>query len=119
MARRGQAGGFVKGAGCRDIQTRMERARAIATLKAHEAELKQLGVQRLYLFGSTARDEARPESDVDLFFDYDRTTFSLFDLLDVKERASGLLGRTADNMIRDSLHERLRPDVESSAVRIF
>ncbi len=42
----------------------------MARLKEHEAELKQLGVEHLYLFGSTARDEAREDSDVDLFFDH-------------------------------------------------
>jgi predicted nucleotidyltransferase len=41
---------------------------AIARLKRHEAELKHLGVEHLYLFGSTSRDEARDDSDVDLFF---------------------------------------------------
>ena len=50
----------------------MKRATAIAALKAHEAELKRLGVQHLYLFGSTACGEAGEESDVDLFFDYER-----------------------------------------------
>jgi uncharacterized protein len=45
----------------------MRRSAAIARLKRHEAELKQLGVEHLYLFGSTARDEARHDSDVDLF----------------------------------------------------
>jgi hypothetical protein len=37
---------------------RVERDLVIVTLKAHEAELRKLGVQQLYLFGSTARDEA-------------------------------------------------------------
>lgn len=46
---------------------RMNRDTAIARLKEHEAELRRLGVQSLYVFGSTARDEAGPESDVDLF----------------------------------------------------
>jgi uncharacterized protein len=63
----------------------MDRAHAIARLQEHEAELKQLGVQHLYLFGSTARGEAREDSDVDLFFDYERGKFSLFDLMDVQE----------------------------------
>jgi uncharacterized protein len=36
-------------------------------LRAHEAELERLGVERLYLFGSTARGEATDDSDVDLF----------------------------------------------------
>jgi predicted nucleotidyltransferase len=48
--------------------TEMERSVAMARLKEHEAELKQLGIEHLYLFGSTARGDARPDSDVDLFF---------------------------------------------------
>ena len=40
----------------------MERSEAIHRLKRHEAELKQLGVEHLYLFGSTARGEARENS---------------------------------------------------------
>jgi uncharacterized protein len=45
----------------------MKRSAAIAKLKQHEAELKRLAVDRLYLFGFTARDEAKDDSDVDLF----------------------------------------------------
>ena len=97
----------------------MERSEAIARLKEHEAELKRLGVEHLYLFGSTARDEAREGSDVDLFFDYERGKFGLFDLMDVKERASGILGRKADIMTRDSLHKTLRHRIEATAVRVF
>ncbi len=48
----------------------MQREDVIARLKEHEAELRRLGVEHLYLFGSTARDEARDDSDVDLFFDH-------------------------------------------------
>ena len=36
-------------------------------LRAHEAELRAMGIERLDLFGSFARDEAGPESDVDLY----------------------------------------------------
>jgi hypothetical protein len=97
----------------------MQRGAAIATLKAHEAELKQLGVEHLYLFGSTARNEAREDSDVDLFFDYNKGKFGLFDLMDVKQRTSDILGRNADIMTRDSLHKTLRHRIESAAVRVF
>ena len=97
----------------------MDRDAAIAALKAHEAELKQLGVEALYLFGSTARGEAGEGSDVDLFFDYRRGEFGLFDLMEVKERASRILGRKADIMTRDSLHRTLRPRIEEAAVRVF
>lgn len=44
----------------------MQRTAVIATLKRHKAELNKLGIVRLSLFGSTARDEASRKSDVDL-----------------------------------------------------
>ena len=55
----------------------MTRDEAIARLKRSEADLKKAGVAHVYLFGSTARDEARPDSDVDLFFDYEPGTLGL------------------------------------------
>jgi predicted nucleotidyltransferase len=97
----------------------MERDAAITKLKEHEAELKQLGVQNLFLFGSTVRGEAGPDSDVDLFFDYERGKFGLFELMDVKEAATRILGRKADIMTRDSLHRVLRRRIEASAVQVF
>lgn len=97
----------------------MKRADAIARLKAHEAELKRLGVRELFLFGSTARDDAAPDSDVDLFFDYEKGRFGLFELMDVKEYAAHILGHKADVMTRDSLHKSLRPRIEASALRVF
>lgn len=97
----------------------MQRDQAIATLKAHEAELKQLGVRQLFLFGSTARGEASDASDVDLFFDYDEGKFGLFDLMDVQAYASRILGRRADVMTRDSIHKVLRQRIEASAQRVF
>ncbi len=97
----------------------MRRREAIARPKQHEAELKQLGVEHLYLFGSTARDEAGEDSDVDLFFDYQRGKFGLFELMGVKERAAAILGRKADIMTRDSLHKALRQRIEASALKVF
>jgi len=97
----------------------MRPSEAVARLRQHETELKELGVRRLYLFGSTARDEARPDSDVDLFFDYDRGHFGAFDLMEVMERASGILGCKTDITTRDSLHKLLRHRIEAMAVRVF
>jgi hypothetical protein len=92
---------------------------AIAKLKQHETELRRLGVERLYLFGSTARGEAREDSDVDLFFDYERGKLGLFELMDVREETSRILGRKADIMTRDSLHRVLRSRIEASALQVF
>jgi uncharacterized protein len=97
----------------------MTRNEAILLLQKHEADLKRLGVEQLYLFGSTARDEASEASDVDLFFDHEKGKLGLFELMDVKERAASILGRKTDIMTRNSLHPRLRQRIEETAVRVF
>lgn len=97
----------------------MDRDHVIETLRAHEADLHRAGVARLYLFGSVSRGEARPDSDVDLFFDTDNPRFSLIELVDVQEKVSGILGTDADVMTRASLHPMLRPHIEAEALRVF
>ena len=97
----------------------MEPAEAIRLLQHHEADLKQLGVEHLYLFGSTARGEAHTSSDVDLFFDYVKGAFGLFELMDVKDYVARILERKIDVMTRDSLHKLLRPAIEASAMQVF
>jgi hypothetical protein len=97
----------------------MDRDTAIARLKAHEAELKQLGVEHLYLFGSTVRGDARADTDVDLFFDHPVGSLGLYELMDVKEAATRILGRKADIMTRRSLHRVLRETIEASAQQVF
>jgi predicted nucleotidyltransferase len=91
----------------------------VSKLRQHEAELRRLGIRHLYLFGSTARGNARADSDIDLFFDYERGKLGLFELMDIKEQASRILGRKADIMTRDSLHKVLRPGIEASALQVF
>jgi len=97
----------------------MERSEAIARLREHQAEFKQLGVEHLYLFGSTARGDAREDSDVDLFFDHPLGSIGLYELMDVKEIAARILGRKADIMTRRSLHRVLRDRIEASALQVF
>jgi uncharacterized protein len=97
----------------------MERDDAIAKLRAHEAELRQLGVEHLYLFGSTARGEAREDSDVDLFFDHPEGSLGLYQLMDVKDSAARILGRKTEIMTRRSLHPVLRERIEASALQVF
>ena len=97
----------------------MNRQDAIECLKQHETELKRLGVKQLYMFGSMARNEARKDSDVDLFFDYDTGSLGIYELTDVKDFAAAILGRATDIMTRDSLHKVIRRDIEASAIRVF
>src|SRR5215469_3957358 len=97
----------------------MRRDDAIARLKEHETELKQLGVEHLYVFGSTARGEAREDSDVDLFFDHPEGSLGLFALMEVKETAARILGRKTDIVTRRSLHPVLRERIEALALQVF
>lgn len=97
----------------------MTRDEAISRLKQHEPGFKRLGVEHLYLFGSTARGEAREDSDVDLFFDHPEGSLGLFQLMDIKEAAARVLGRKADIMTRRSLHPALKQGIEAAAVQVF
>ena len=97
----------------------MNRDTAVTKLRRHAQELRAQGVAALYLFGSTARGQAKEGSDVDLFFDYDNPKFSLVELVRVKDRVNAILGVGADVMTRDSLHPMLKERIEASAIRVF
>ena len=98
----------------------MTREDAIIQLKAHAGSMRDMGATSLYLFGSTARDSARPDSDLDLFIDYDpESRFNGFDLVGIKLFLEEQLGTEVDVTTRDSLHPRLRARIERSAVKVF
>src|SRR5215204_6749919 len=95
----------------------MRREEVISVLKRHEPEARALGVQSLFLFGSAARDQARADSDIDLFVDYDCDRFGLIELVRLKQRLSEVLGRPADVGTRDGLHPLLRDAIEHDALK--
>ena len=98
----------------------MTRSEVIAYLNRYAGALRERGATALYVFGSTVREDARPESDLDLFIDYDDTQkFSLFDLVGIKLFMEEALKTKVDVTTRDSLHPLLRADIERSAVRVF
>ena len=98
----------------------MRRDDVIEKLKAHADVLKSFGVESLYLFGSHARDEATPTSDVDLFFDRDPKTFMGFrELLDLGDYLEKALDTKVDLIMRTSLHPVLKEDIEASAIRVL
>jgi predicted nucleotidyltransferase len=78
------------------------------------------GVASAYLFGSTIRDEARPDSDLDIVIHIaSGSRFSLFDLLKIQHFLEDELGREVDLTTRDSLHPLLRAEIERDAVRWY
>ena len=97
----------------------MTRDEAIHRLHENQAELRGLGVEHLYLFGSVVRGEAREDSDVDLFFDHPEGSIGLLQLMDIKDAAARALGRKADITTRRSLHPLLKQRIEATALQVF
>ncbi|ACB79896.1 nucleotidyltransferase family protein [Methylorubrum populi] len=98
----------------------MNRMDAIDRLRDSADAVRTLGATSLYLFGSTVRDEARSDSDLDLFVDYDPASrFNAFDLVGIKLLLEDRLGAAIDITTRDGLHPRLRDRIEASAIRVF
>ncbi len=97
----------------------MDRDQVLATLRRHSTDLKRLGASRLFLFGSVAKGEAQPGSDVDLFLDFESPDFSLIELVAINDRIAELLGVRADVTSRRSIHPRLRASIETSAIQVF
>jgi uncharacterized protein len=98
----------------------MKRDLALARLKPFEPHLRQRGIKALYLFGSTARDEASDSSDLDLLFEYDPTSsFSLFDQAGVMLELSDRLGSRVDLLSRTGLRPKVKARVGNEMVRVF
>jgi predicted nucleotidyltransferase len=98
----------------------MRKAEAITRLKPFERRLRERGINALYLFGSTARDEAGDTSDLDLLYEYDPSgKFSLFDQAGAMLELSEQLGAKVDLVSRAGLRPRLRERVEGEMIQVF
>lgn len=98
----------------------MKKAEAILRLKPFEPRLRQRGINALFLFGSTARDEADEASDLDLLYEYDPSAkFSLFDQAGAMLELSEKLGTKVDLVSRRGLRPRLRERIEDEMIRVF
>lgn len=78
---------------------------------------KRFGVVRLALFGSTVRDQAKSDSDIDIIVSFDapatsKTYFGVQFLLEDE------LGHPVDLVVEKALREELRPFIESEAINV-
>lgn len=94
----------------------MNRDEIIAILTSHREELARLGVRSLSVFGSAARGEAAPGSDVDLLVDFDRPT-GLIAFVRLQMLLETWLGRPVDLATPEGLRPDLRERVLGEAVR--
>jgi predicted nucleotidyltransferase len=92
----------------------------IASLQAHAAELRRAGIRHLSLFGSVARGEARPDSDIDLAAEIDRTVgLDLFGLVALERQLSQMLGRKVDLTLEPVEKRRLQANINRDRRRAF
>jgi uncharacterized protein len=95
----------------------MKRDEVLAVLASHFSELNKLGVKSLALFGSVARDEAKPDSDIDILVEFQPPlTFDRY--MDVKFYLEDQLGTAVDLVTWRSLKSQLRESVEREAIRV-
>lgn len=95
----------------------MGRDDVLSRLVAHRSELERFGIESLRLFGSVAREEASPDSDVDLLVRFRETpTFSGY--MKLRIFLEDLLGTKVDLITETGLREAVRPFVERDAIRV-
>ena len=92
----------------------------LQTLRDHQPELRALGVRRASVFGSVARGESRPDSDVDVLVELDREhPMGLFEYSRLKLHIAGIIGFSADVVNRSTLKPLLRQNILNDAVDAF
>ena len=92
----------------------MDKRRVVLKLREHERELKAAGIVHLRVFGSVARGESTPESDVDLMADFDKSKrLTLVKVGSLQSRLTDLLGVNVDL----SSPEWMKEPVKSKALR--
>jgi uncharacterized protein len=98
----------------------MKRDEIIEKLKEREADLRAHGVAHAALFGSVARGDDRPDSDIDILVDLDPAiVVTVFDYAGVKEFIAGMFERPVDVVSREGLKPRVLPKAAADAIYAF
>jgi len=96
----------------------MNRQQALETLTKHKPELvKRFGITRLALFGSTVRNEAKPDSDIDIIVDFDSPATSK-QYFGMQFYLEDLLGTPVDLVTVKAMRPELRPFIENEAINV-
>lgn len=97
----------------------MMRIEALEILARHGEEIRELGVRRMAVFGSVVRDEAGPESDVDVLVEFEpEAHVGLFEFLSLKDHLEKVLGVPVDLGTFRSLKRGMKDRVLSEAVDV-
>ncbi len=97
----------------------MKQEKVLDILKRNREELQRLGVRELTLFGSVARNEAGPRSDVDLLVEIERP-MGLFGLLRIQHYIEQILGGIKVDLItKGAVLEDLSDNIMEDSVRVI
>jgi predicted nucleotidyltransferase len=98
----------------------MNRQDAIAILRQHADALRSRGVRHAALFGSVARGDNRPDSDIDILVEFDPSArVTIFDYVGLKNYIATLFEGPVDVIDREALKPRLRQPSVRDAVYAF
>ena len=102
----------------------MNREDAIATLRAHEPELRAIGVVNASMFGSVARNEAGVDSDVDLAVrlsaNFSTGGLDYFSRLEeLERRLSAILGCKVDVIEEPVRKQRIQVEIDRDRTLVF
>ena len=95
----------------------MKRDQVIQILNNHQYQIRQFGVSSLSLFGSVARDQADPKSDVDFLVEFSKPV-GLFKMAELQLFLQDILGCQVDLGTSRSLKPRLKNNVLEEAIRV-
>lgn len=87
-------------------------------LKAHKKDLFNFGVSKLAIFGSSAKNKAGKDSDIDILVDFDSKK-GFFVFVDLKEYLENILHCHVDLVTKKGLHPALKERILSEAKQIF
>lgn len=98
----------------------MNAQNALDTLRRNESALRARGIRHAALFGSVARGDNRPDSDIDILVEFDPAAHvTIYDYVGVKNYIAGLFDGPVDVIDRDALKPHLRPPAARDAVYAF
>ena len=98
----------------------MDRDTALSRLKRNKASLRALGLAQLSLFGSTARGEASPASDIDLAVTLDQAAgIDLFRFAAISEQLARMLGAKVDLVVEPARNPRLQAQIDRDRLRVY
>jgi predicted nucleotidyltransferase len=98
----------------------MDRQDIIARLRENDAALRKRGVRHAALFGSCARGEERPDSDVDIMIEVDPSArIGVYEYVAIKDYIAGLFDTRVDVVRRDRLRPFVRPAATGDAIYAF